>query len=191
MSTEPVEPCRRRKKGVLAGGILRISRKTANTLLYILESVVVACLIGLFSFYVIYRGIANGVPLYAYGLNLLFIVTVLLLEKLLDSIMLSKGFTVTPQTKPYRVVMEKALYLAHMVSFKTALYLFYLVMLLVSRASALEPTIISDYVRTFIHSIEYCVLLLIPFDKFLEQITKDEKRNVKIYAKLMVLRKNK
>ena len=163
----------------------KFTRKTVNALLYITESVLVACLIGLFSFYVIYRNIAGGSPLYAYGLNLLFIVTILLLEKRIDSIMLSRNFTITPQTKRRTVVIEKTLYLAHMVSFKTALYLFYLVILLVSRAAALEPDIISDYIRTYIHSIEYCVLLLIPFDKFLEQILKDEKRNKKIYANFM------
>jgi len=170
--------------------MLRISTKATNTLLYILESIVVACLFGLFSFYVIYRGGAGGIPLYAYSLNLAFIVVVLLLEKLLDNIMLSKSFTITPLTRPYKALMEKALYLTHMVSFKTALYLYYLVILLVSRAATLEPDIISDYVRTYIHSVEYCVLLLIPFDKLLEQITKDEKRNKKIYAKLNLFRKS-
>jgi len=169
----------------------KISSRAAGTLWYILESVVVACLFGLFSFFVIYRNIAGGVPLLAYVFNLLFIVGMLLLEKFLDNIMLSKSFTITPETRPYKAVMEKMLYLAHMVSFKTALYLYYLVILLVSRAATLEPTIISDHIRIYIHSIEFCVLLLIPFDKFLEQILKDEKRNKKVYAKLMGFKKNK
>ena len=168
----------------------KIPRKTVNALLYITESVVLACLFGLFSFYVIYRNIADGSPLYAYGLNLLFIVVILLLEKRIDSIMLSRNFAITPQTKRRTVIIEKTLYLAHMVSFKTSLYLFYIVILLVSRAAALEPDIISDYIRTYIHSIEYCVLLLIPFDKFLEQVLKDEKRNKRIYANLMMLKRN-
>ena len=169
----------------------KMSTKATNTIFYILESVVVAFLFGLLSFFVIYRSIAGGIPLLAYSLNLVFIVGILLLEKVIDSVMLSKNFTITPQTKPYRALMEKALYLTHMVSFKTALYLYYLIILLVSRAATLEPTIISDYLRTYIHSVEYCVLLLIPFDKFLEQILKDEKRNKKVYAKLNMLRKIK
>jgi len=174
-----------RKRSVRQTEMSKRTNKAANTLLYMLESVVVACLFGIFSFYVIYRNIAGGVPLLAYVLNLIFIVGVLLLEKFLDSLMLSKSFAITPQTGPLKAAMEKALYLAHLVSFKTALYLYYLAILLVSRAATLEPTIISDHIRIYIHSVEYCVLLLIPFDKFLEQILKDEKRNKKIYAKLM------
>ena len=159
-------------------------QRGATIALYVLESVVLAWIFGIFSFYVIYRRIAGEVPLYAYLWNLAFIVLLLLVEKFEDSFMLSKRFAITQQTEPYKVVLARVLYITHIVSFKTALYLYYVVILLVSRAAVLEPTIISDYLRSYIHSIEYCVLLLIPFDKFLEQIVKDERFNRRVYAKL-------
>ena len=162
------------------------SKRNKIILFYIAEALILAWLFGLFSFYVIYRNIAGGVPLYAYIWNLIFIVSILLLEKLIDRIILSKRFVVNEQTPPYMIAAAKLLYVTHTISFKTALYAYYLIILLVSRAAVLEPAVISDHIRIYIHSVEYCVLLLIPFDKFTDQLIKDDKRTKKLYAKLML-----
>ena len=164
----------------------RKASRNLTMFFYGLETLMVAALFGMFSFYVIYRRIAGEVPLYAYLWNLIFIATVLLLEKLADKIILSERFVVSQHTRPYKAALTKVLYLTHTISFKTALYVYYILILLLSRAAMLDPSVISAYMRSYLFSVEYVVLLLIPFDKLLEQILKDDKRTKKIYAKLMV-----
>jgi len=69
------------------------------------------------------------------------------------------------------------------ISFKTTLYLFYTFILIVSRVSILEPNLVADNFRYFVLSIEYCLILVVVFDKFTEYLLKDDKRIKRITEK--------
>jgi len=153
--------------------------KTLAILTYIIYSVVSATVYGLFAFFVIYRGLAGEVMLYAYLWNIAFIIMVLVLDGFVNDILLSKEFVIT--SKNYFVAM-----LVHsfsFVSFKTTLYLFYSFVLIVSRVSLLEPNLVSENFRNFVLSIEYCLILVVVVDKFLEHLMEDDQRVRRISAK--------
>jgi len=147
------------------------------------EAVLTAVLYGLFAYYIIYGRFAAGRPLIAYIYNLFFILVILLLDKLYHYYMRDGEFFMSEHSR-FSVALSKTLFYTHFVSFKTALYLFYLAMLIVSRTAMLEPEIIGSYFRSFIHSVEYGILLLLPLDKFSEHLQRDDKRIFSIFKRL-------
>ncbi|MCL2841075.1 MAG: hypothetical protein FWE05_09925 [Defluviitaleaceae bacterium] len=156
-----------------------------STLLFIeiLAIIITAALIGLFSYHIIYLRLAGGQSFIAYLINLTFIATVLILDIIANKIMTKEGFMTKERTKLGHFFAQ-VLFAAHFVSFKTALYLFYIVMLIASRTSILHPDFVFSYITGFIYSVEYGILLLIPLDKFLELLTKDDRRILRILHKM-------
>ena len=152
-------------------------------LIEVTETIVTAVLYWLFAYYVIYGTLADGRPLVAYALNLAFIILILLMDKFADHIMNKDDFLLKDRGKVKNFLCTMLFYV-HAVSFKTGVYLFYLVMLVVSRISILEPGIISPYLRTFIYSVEYGILLLLPLDKFFELLSKDDRRLLSILDRI-------
>jgi len=153
--------------------------------IFILELIAIvatAFVFGLFTYFVVYGQIADGHRLTAYVLNLVFIIIILLFDKFANHVMLKDGFLTKERTKIGHFCAQ-LLFATHFVSFKTALYLFYIAMLIVSRVSVLEPDLIDRYHLSFIYSVEYGIVLLIPLDKFFELLTKDDKRILKIIAR--------
>jgi len=153
--------------------------KKMQILFYILHSMVMASIYGLFTFFVIYRGLAGENMLLAYIWNIISILAFLALNKLANYILLSKELVITKET--YFTVM-----LTHsfsLISFKTVLYLFYTVILILSRVALLEPQLLDQSFRGFVLSIEYCLILVVALDKFFEHLTKDDKRIKRITAK--------
>ena len=144
--------------------------------------VITAVIMGLFTYYVIYEWLADGHRLLAYVYNIAFIAFVLLFDKYANHVMSKDGFLTKERTK-FKHFLAQVLFATHFVSFKTALYLFYIVMLIFSRVSMLEPDLIDRHHLSFIYSVEYGVILLIPLDKFLELLTKDDKRILKILSR--------
>jgi len=102
--------------------------------IFSIEVVIFAALYGLFTHFVIYRGLSSGHALTAYALNLVFII----------------------------------------------------VMFIASRTTALQPGIMSPYLYTYISSVEYGVLLLIPLDKFIDQLIKDDQRILKAVSRIVI-----
>ena len=153
--------------------------KTVPILTYIVYSLFSAGIYGLAAFFVIYRGLAGGVMLYAYLWNIGFITIGLVLDKITNDVLLSKGLVITKRN--YFFVM-----LAHMlsfISFKTTLYFFYTFVLIVSRVSILAPNLVSDDFRNFVLSIEYCLILVVVADKFIEHLKSDDQKIRRISAK--------
>ncbi|MCL2616818.1 MAG: hypothetical protein FWD96_04150 [Defluviitaleaceae bacterium] len=149
------------------------------------QTITTAMMFGLITYFIIYGGLASGNRLIAYMYNIVFIAIILILDKVADHIMQSDDF-LTRDHGRWKNLLARTLFATHMVSFKTALYLFYIVMLVLSRASFLEPDLIDRYQLSFIYSVEYGVLLLIPLDKFMELLTKDDKRLLKIVSRKKV-----
>jgi len=153
--------------------------KTVEILTYIIYSVISAAVYGLFAFFVIYRGLAGEVMLYAYLWNIAFIIAALVLDKVVNDVLVSKEFVITSKNFIVAVLVHSLSF----VSFKTTLYLFYSYVLIVSRVSLLEPSLVSEGFRNFVLSIEYCLILVVVVDKFIENLSKDDQRVRQISAK--------
>jgi len=156
-----------------------MGNKIAQVSAYMFHAAVAAIVYGLASYFFIYRGIAREVMLYAYLWNIVFIIICLILDKIANEILLAKEYVITEAN----YFASGLLHMFSFISFKTTLYLFYTFVLIVSRVSILEPELISDGFRGFVLSIEYCLILVVTFDKFIEHLTKDDMRIKRISAK--------
>ena len=149
------------------------------------ETIFTAVVYGLIAYHLIYVRLAGGRPLIAYAYNIALVVVMLVLDKLASYYMEDCGADFfSKKHGRARKFFARALFAMHFVSFKTSLYLFYIVMLVVSRVSLLQYGIISPYLYTFIRSVEYGVLLLIPLDKFMDLVTMDDRRITRILAQM-------
>ena len=161
-----------------------MERRTKKVFLAEIVSIVLtAVILGLFTYFVIYIRLAGGHRLIAYAYNIVLIAVILVFDKVADYYMSQEDF-LTKDSGKIKNLFAKLLFATHLVSFKTALYLFYIVMIVLSRISILEPDLINRYQISFIYSVEYGIVLLIPLDKFLELLTKDDKRIMKILSRL-------
>jgi len=147
-----------------------MKNKTLAILAYIVCSIIPAGVYGLVAFFAVYRNLAGGVMLYAYLWNIAFIVATLVLDKVVNDVLPSKKLVIT--SKNHIIVM--AVHLLGLIPLKTALYIFYTFVLVVSRISILEPNLIGDVFGNFVLSIEYCLIFVVVVDRFLEYILKDD-----------------
>jgi len=162
-----------------------MQKKSIQTFVYIIQSLFSATVYGLFTFFVIYGWLAGEVILYAYALNVLFIVLFLLVDKHTYAALLSEDLVNTKKSWATSML----LWSANFVSFKTMLYMFYTFVLIVSRVSMIEPNLFSERMMGFVLSIEYCLILLVAFDKFIEHLAKDDRRIKAFNAKFAKLKK--
>ena len=75
--------------------------------------------------------------------------------------------------KGYRYIQNL---LDNYVSFKTSLYLFYVIILVLSQIIVFYPTLFSENISHFIMANNYSILLLIAFDMLSSQFSKDKVR---------------
>lgn len=151
-------------------------------IIMLLEVFLFAALFCIFAYFVIYRQMAGGYRLAAYFYNLIFITIVIFLDKFLNYIV-SRDNAFVKGTSPFNRFATNVIFYFHAASFKTGMYLFYIVMLILSRVSVLAPYVVDRYDFSFIYSVEYGILLLIPIDKFFENLAKDRRRANYIMAK--------
>jgi len=126
-----------------------------------------------FVMYVSYLNItaAGGTMFDAYINNIISILVMLALDKL-KNYYLAKRCVVTKRNRLFAMFV----FFDSIVSIKTTLYLFYIFVIVASRVSIMQPDLINETFRGFVLSIEYCLILVIAFDKLMEHITKDMKR---------------
>jgi predicted metal-dependent hydrolase len=70
------------------------------------------------------------------------------------------------------------------VSYKTALYLFYIVILVFAQVLEFHPTLVGDAFKSFILANNFSILFLIAFDMLIRQFRKDRERMEKASAHL-------
>ena len=73
--------------------------------------------------------------------------------------------------KGYRYIQ---LLLENYVSFKIVLYLFYVIILILSQVLAYNPTLLSENISNFIIANEYSIMFLMALDMLFEQFRKDK-----------------
>jgi|GEM_PF-542994 len=164
--------------------------KKLTLTIYFLSSCLFAVIYGLISYFGIYRGFAQENALLTYFLNLVFIVIGLILDHISMKYAYSKNPYLTEDSIKQMSALTKILYQSALISFRTSLYAFYMIALILSRVTILEPNLIPFQLGNFLTSVEYGLILLIAADKLQEQLIKDEKRIEKISFKL-TMRKSK
>ena len=156
-----------------------IPGKPVKMLLYGLYSLVSAAAYGYAAYVVIYLQLARESMLQAYLYNAGAIVAALVIDKIIQNYMLSEKFIVTRENR----ALSRFLLFDNLVSFKTVVYLFYTFILIASRVSIMQPELVSETFRGFVLSIEYCLILVVAFDKFIDHLSKDMARIRKISKK--------
>jgi len=75
--------------------------------------------------------------------------------------------------KNYRMIR---LYFDGFISFKTLLYLFYVVIMILSQIIVFYPALLNEGLMSFINANQYSILLLIAIDQIIGQFAKDRER---------------
>jgi len=157
-------------------------KKAIQYALYILfTNVVYWCIV-----YYTYMGLAGHSRLLAYLGNLALIVLGLALDIFMYRFYESKAFIAMMRKekdieKSYRLIQ---LQLDSFVSFKTVLYIFYILILVFSQIIDFYPAWVGENISNFIGANSYSILLLIALDQVIGQFSKDRNRTRKISEKL-------
>ena len=146
---------------------------------YMFYTLIMAALYGYTAYFLIYRLLADGSLLYTYIGNMVLIIIFLTVDYIIHGILQSKGFVITE--KNYR--FARFLYLDSLVSFKTTVYLFYIIVLVVSQIISFSPTPANEEIANFFTTIEYGILFVIALDTLIGSVFKDMERIDGITAK--------
>jgi len=143
-------------------------------LFFRLSNVVQATGYGLFVYFVIYRVIAREDVFLTYLLNIALIILALFLDTLAHRFALKRASDIREMYEGMNVV-SKAVYLLGQGFIRTSMYMFYIVVLVLSRVAILRPELIPFGLQGFILSIEYGIILLIVFDKLKGLLIEDKR----------------
>ena len=141
-------------------------------IIYVAFAILMAVVYGYAAFTAIFMNLADGSMLHAYLWNIIFIIILLVYDKIAQTRMQSPKFVITKRN--YFIALW--MHIENYISFKTTLYIFYIFILIASRVTTIDPTLVSEDFRNFVLSIEYGLILVIAFDKLVEHLFKDLKR---------------
>ena len=132
--------------------------------------------------YTVFTWLSGFSLLYAYLGNLTMIFLGLLMDeynlRMLQSRKLVKKIKeVKDSEKNYRLIQR---IMDSFVSFKTALYLFYIFILIFSQIIDFHQALVSENIRNFIRTNDYSILFLLAFDTLIARFVKDRERMKKI-----------
>lgn len=136
--------------------------------------------------YFVFTWLAGYSLLYAYFGNLALIIMVLVLEEYsLKSVESKRIFKKLSEQKDWE---EAYHYVKKIIdnstSYKTGLYLFYVLLLIFAQVIDFNPALVGEDIRNFILSNNYSILLLIAIDMLIQQTSREKKRLKKISAEL-------
>jgi len=122
---------------------------------------------------------------YAYLGNLALIILGLLLDELTLRMYRSERTArdIKKEKNPEKALRALSWLTDSFVSFKASLYLFYLLLLIISQIIEFNPTLAGENLSNFILATKYSILLLVAYDLLLEQFSKDRKRMRELSAK--------
>jgi len=162
-----------------------MTKKTKKAAQHLLYAIISNVLYGLAVYY-LYVLLIGYSPIYVYSANLALILLFLALDNAALKAWESKKMVLLIQKekdleKSYRTIQ---LYFDSFISFKTILYLFYIVIMIAAQTIDFFPAFISGDFKNFILANSYSVLLLIAFDQLIGQFSKDRQRIKGISEKL-------
>ncbi|MCL2757633.1 MAG: hypothetical protein FWD43_06110 [Coriobacteriia bacterium] len=149
-------------------------KKLIKIIKYVLFLLLSTTLYGL-AMYFVYTWLVGYSLLLAYLGNLILIIIALVWDesnfKLYDSLVKSKdALKELKNSRYFRWILDS------FISFKAALYLFYVLIMVFSQIINAYPTLAYESLASFIAANEYSILLLIAVDLFSGQFVKDRKR---------------
>ena len=158
-----------------------MSEKIKKLSKYLLYIIITNLIYGVLLWYIC-TWLAKYSMVYAYLGNIVMIILGLLLDEIIPATYRSRKFT--EQLKQEKNLKENLriirLQLDNFISFKTALYLFYILILVIAQIREFAPDLITGNLRNFILATEYSILLLVAFDALIKQFYDDRKRIEKI-----------
>jgi len=140
---------------------------------YAIKSAVIALVYFIVSYNFIYGDIAGGDLLTATIWNIVFIFSMLTLEKI-EAYFFGKIIKIEKTASETPSLSSKIKYALFVdTPLKPALYFFFIVLLVCSAIVSVDPDfpMLSDY-SNYLNSVEYGLLILIASDAFLDQVTK-------------------
>jgi len=143
-------------------------------LFFRLSNVVQATGYGLIVYFVIYRIIAQEDVFLTYLLNIALIILVLVLDTIAHGFAARRVSDIREMYAGMGAV-SKSIYLLSQGFMRTSMYMFYIVVLVLSRVAILRPEFMPLELRDFVHSIEYGIILLIIFDKLKDLLAADKR----------------
>jgi len=149
-----------------------MSSRFAQSLKYFIYALFSALVYGLLLYYgifALFKDIAGDSLMTVYIGNAIVIFFSLAVDKIIHGILESEKFVITK--KNYRIA--RLFFLDTSVSFKAALYLFYIFALILSHVIELYPALVSDDIGVFFITIEYGILLVIALDALMGQVSID------------------
>ena len=136
-------------------------------------------------FYFVFMWLARYSPLYAYFGNLVLIIIVLATDEYGLKFMTSEKFI--SEIKKKKDSEKRMDYLQKIldnsVSFKTDLYLFYVIILISSQIIEFYPGLVSDNLYDFILANNNSILILFAFDAFISQFSESRETMKKVSEK--------
>ena len=145
--------------------------------------------------YIVFAGVLWGLLMYliyiwlaAHSLLLAYIVNfALIIIALIGDESVFKMFESSMTSKEALVEMKKSRFVRFFfdsyISFKAALYLFYIAIMIFSQAIGFYPTLVNESFGSFIIANEYNILLLIAVDLLSGQLSKDRGRRKSLEEK--------
>ena len=156
-------------------------RQLSKHLIYILFSNIIYGLI----LYFMFTWLAGYSLLYAYLWNLALIIAGLAMDEYSHNLLQSKELVAQikkdkDMQMDYRFIQW---IMDSFVSFRTVLYLFYIIILAASQIIDSSPSLAGGNLAGFIHSNNYSILFLVALDMLIGQFAKDRERMKTISAK--------
>jgi len=156
-----------------------MQNKAVHFIKYIIYAIVATVIYGVTVYFLIYKPLAGDSLVYVYIGNMVMIILALAVDGIIHGVLQSKEFVITKKN----YLRARFFYMDSYVSFRTTVYMFYIVILIVSQILSLGPMLINEDLGNFILTIEYGIILVIALDTLFGAIFDDMERIRKISEK--------
>ena len=137
--------------------------KKNRYLFYLLCALFQSVIHGIVLYFVIYRLIAGGDLLITSLLNVVYIIVGLYFTDKGRKFGLSRRDEIIETYKEMGKIM-RTIFAASQVSFRPSMYVFYILILVISQVYVLRPGLIPNHLGDFFRSLEYGLLILLAYD---------------------------
>ena len=149
--------------------------KNINKITFRLSPVIFAIMYGIVAYFVIYRLIAKGDIFLTYLLNMVYICLVLWLDNKAHKYAERRNDDIKNALYVHMGPASRAMFMLTQGFYLTAMYIFYIVMLILSQVTMIKPDLFPSELGSFFTSLEYGLILVVVFDRLNELLKTDKK----------------
>ncbi|MDR2532898.1 MAG: hypothetical protein LBC82_08685 [Oscillospiraceae bacterium] len=162
-----------------------MSNKIMKIIKHLLYAVISNLLYG-FVVYFVYTLLIGYSLLYVYLVNLVLIFLFFVWDEAMVKLWESKKISILLKKEKDTEKSSRQFlwFIDAFVSFKTVLYLFYIIILIIAQVIDSYPTLLNENLANFILANNYSILVLIAADQLTGQFSKDRRRVKEISAKI-------